>query len=186
MFGVLLIYLLLALHVRVCFALSISQQTITASIDLRLAGVLLLWEIEKPCDAGMALKMIEKVMERLKKRNAPMRLGRFVRRLARNVWRSVQVHALDVKLRVGCAQAWQTAMVVGGVKATLLSVMGALDLLHASVVRLVPDYAASCFCLDTHCIISVTLGDIMLGAVKAALMSKEKGASSCSSTLLKA
>ena len=92
---------------------------------------------------------------------------------------------LDLKARVGLADAAQTAVAVGACRAVFSSILSALTG-GKRCVCVAADFERPCFCLDMRCIFSVSPGDMMLAAARAALIKKRREGSGWKSIPLRA
>ncbi len=171
MIAVFLVYLLLAAPVRGSVHAAACGLEGEALVGIRLAGVewvhhttVTVGENGWPLSALPIWGAPEQKGRAEKKR--PSRLAEQLESLVRQ---TARIDQLQVSLRIGLGDAWQTALAAGGARAAAFSALSFLPAPPDTQVRVIPDFVSPCFCAHLRCIFSITVGDIILKAAHATM-----------------
>lgn len=165
------VYLLLALRVRICAQAAFSHVDGSVSLSMGAAGAELRFDGElRMAQDGIRVCLVPRygVLPRVG-RGGGTRRDRLRRAKGwlRTFLRAVRIERAVLDLRVGMADAAQTAAAVGTLRAA-----GAAWAAYAGeyvpCIRIVPDFGNSGVAARACCIFSFQLGDIMLAAFRGA------------------
>jgi len=171
-----LAYLLLALRVRISLCLSLSGTSGSLMLSAGAAGFRLRFdgEIRRVRD-GLLLSLRPRYGKLSKDKQPQKESGRTLRIVRWYLWfaRTGRMELLSLHVRIGLGDAAQTALAAGCIRALAAAGFLRLESEADHELRVEPDFASPCFCMQARCIFSCQAGDIMLAAIRAGKSRRE-------------
>ncbi|HIS94790.1 MAG TPA: hypothetical protein IAC19_03355 [Candidatus Ventricola gallistercoris] len=103
-----------------------------------------------------------------------LRMARVAKPYLRAAMEAAQWQQLEIDMRVGLEEAWETAVAAGAARALVFSALSGLGCVPPCDLRIEPDFRAPCLVLNARCIFFVRAGDIMLAVIRNAVKKTQK------------
>lgn len=173
-----LLYLLLCVPLTVRAGVGINgvQSSVCASISVLMAEAHFDGVIEH--GSGVVLPRVTPRYAQMPKPKGSardrLRAARSAMPYLRAAMEAAQWQQLEIDMRVGLEEAWETAVAAGAARALVFSALSGLGCVPPCDLRIEPDFRAPCLVLNARCIFFVRAGDIMLAVIRNAVKKTQK------------
>lgn len=172
-----LVYLLLALRVRIRTEAALCGMAGALMLSAEAAGIAVRFDGEIQQKGKGIFLTIRPRYGRLSKEKKPEEeRGKSLRLTRRYLWfaRMGRIEQLLLDARIGLGDAAQTAIAAGSLRAIAATAFSRIDSKADFALHVMPDFERAGFCAQVRCIFSCQTGDIMLAALRTALQKNSK------------